>query len=137
MLKAKIFFALAYDLILLFAVWFAAAFPFVLWQGENFHQNPITLLVFQLYLLLVSYAYLSFFWLQTGQTPGLRTWHLRLIRNDGYLLTRRDCTVRFLLSLLSIATLGLGWLWIFFNKQHQSLHDQLSYTQIVVTEEDS
>ncbi|MBE0494251.1 MAG: RDD family protein [Thiomicrospira sp.] len=131
MLKAKIIFALFYDLLLLLAVWFVAAIPFLIWQGEGFETEPLTVLAFQIYLLGVSYIYLSYFWLQTGQTPGLRTWKLRLIRTDNYLLTRRDATIRFVMCLLSIATLGAGWLWLWFSKNHQTLHDQLSYTQIV------
>lgn len=131
MLKAKIIFALFYDLLLLLAVWFVAAIPFLIWQGEGFETEPMTVLAFQIYLIGISYIYLSYFWLQTGQTPGLRTWKLRLIRTDNYLLTRRDATVRFVMSLLSIATFGAGWLWLWFSKNHQTLHDQLSYTQIV------
>lgn len=133
MLKAKIIFALFYDLILLLSVLFFASIPFVLWQGEHFADQPLTLLSFQLYLLGVSYIYLSYFWLQTGQTPGLRTWKLRLVRQDGYLLTRKDSVLRFMFSLLSLATLGLGWLWLFFSPSGLSLHDQLSYTRIVAT----
>ncbi|HEY9016981.1 RDD family protein [Thiomicrospira sp.] len=131
MLKAKIIFALFYDLLLLLAVWFVAAIPFVIWQGEGFETQPMTLLAFQIYLLGVSYIYLSYFWLQTGQTPGLRTWKLRLVRTDNYLLTRRDATVRFVLSLFSIVTLGFGWVWLWFSKNNQSLHDQLAFTHIV------
>lgn len=137
MLKAKILFALFYDTLLLFAIWFVATLPFVIWQGENFHQQPMTLLAYQLYLIGISYIYLRYFWLQTGQTPGLRTWNLRLVRKDGYLLTSRDSLVRFIYSLLSIATLGLGWLWLFFNRNNQTLHDQFSDTQIVFTQPNS
>jgi uncharacterized RDD family membrane protein YckC len=129
--QAKILFALIYDLLLLFAVWFFAALPFVLWQGPGFEERPMALLGFQVYLLVISYVYLSFFWLQTGQTPGLRTWNLRLVRTDGYLLTRQDAHKRFFFSLLSILTLGLGWLWVLVNRNKQTLHDQLAQTKII------
>ncbi|UQB42999.1 RDD family protein [Thiomicrospira microaerophila] len=134
MLNAKIIFALLYDLLLLFAVWFFAALPFVIWQGPGFEKNPLTLVIFQLYLVMISYVYLSYFWLQTGQTPGLRTWKLRLVRLDGYLPTRHDANKRFFFSLISIASLGLGWIWLFFNNQGQTLHDRLSHTQIIHSE---
>lgn len=134
MLKAKILFALLYDLLLLSALWFVAAIPFVMWQGEGFHTRPLSLLSFQLYLIGITYIYLTYFWLQTGQTPGLRTWHLRLQRKDDYLLTRTDATLRFIYSLISVATLGLGWFWLFFNRNNQSLHDRLSDTYIVPTQ---
>jgi uncharacterized RDD family membrane protein YckC len=129
--QAKILFALIYDLLLLFAVWFFAALPFVLWQGPGFEKHPFILFGFQAYLLVISYVYLSFFWLQTGQTPGLRTWNLRLVRTDGYLLTRYDAHKRFFFSLLSILTLGLGWLWVLVHPNKQTLHDQLAHTHII------
>jgi uncharacterized RDD family membrane protein YckC len=129
--KTKIIFALLYDLLLLLAVWFFVAIPFVLWQGDNIQNSPATLFAFQVYLLGTTYIYLSYFWLQTGQTPGLRTWRLQLIRTDGYILTRRDSYVRFLFSLISVATLGLGWLWVFFNNRHQTFHDMMANTQII------
>lgn len=134
MLKTKILLAALYDLILILAVLFFAGLPFVLWQGGDFSDKPMVLLSYQIYLGVISYIYFSYFWLINGQTPGLRTWNLRLIRQDGYLLTRKDSIIRFILSLISIATLGIGWLWLFFNRDNQSFHDQFSYTQIVFTE---
>lgn len=134
MLKTKILLAALYDLILILAVLFVASVPFVIWRGGNFDEQPIILLSYQIYLLVICYIYFSYFWLINGQTPGLRTWKLRLIRQDGYLLTRKDSIIRFILSLLSVASLGLGWLWLFFNPNQQSFHDQFSYTQIVIAE---
>ncbi|AEG31224.1 RDD family protein [Thiomicrospira cyclica] len=129
--KTKIIFALLYDLLLLMAVWFFVAIPFVLWQGNSIQTSSATLFAFQVYLLGTTYIYLSYFWLQTGQTPGLRTWQLQLVRTDGYILTRRDSYIRFLFSIISVATLGLGWLWLFFNNRHQTFHDMMANTQII------
>lgn len=130
MLQIKILFALLYDALLLISVLFVTSIPYILWQGEGFTDNPINLLVYQIYLLVISYIYLSYFWLQTGQTPGLRTWKLRLTRQDDYILTRKDSIIRFTISLLSLATLGLGWIWVIFNPKKLTLHDQLSLTKI-------
>jgi uncharacterized RDD family membrane protein YckC len=113
------------------AIWFFVAIPFVLWKGDSIQTSSATLFAFQVYLLGTTYIYLSYFWLQTGQTPGLRTWQLQLVRTDGYILTRRDSYVRFLFSIISIATLGVGWLWLFFNNRHQSFHDMMANTQII------
>lgn len=130
MLQVKILFALLYDTLLLLSVLFVTSIPYLLWQGEGFTDKPLNLLIYQIYLLTISYIYLSYFWLQTGQTPGLRTWKLRLTRQDDYILTRRDSIMRFIFSLISLATLGLGWLWMFVSPNKQSLHDQLSHTKI-------
>lgn len=124
----KILFAFLYDLLLLMSVWFAAAIPFVIWLGPGFEQNTTSLISFQFYLIAITYLYLTHFWLKTGQTPGLRTWQLRLVREDGYLLTRHDANLRFFWAAL---LLPISWLWLFFSPKKQFLHDQLAHTKIV------
>ncbi len=57
----KIIFAFFYDLLLLCALWFVATIPFLIWQGESFAQTPLMLLAFQIYLIAISYIYLTFF----------------------------------------------------------------------------
>ncbi len=127
MLAFKIIFAFLYDLLLLTAVWFFAAIPFVIWQGGNFSSQPFTLLSFQLYLLAITYFYLSYFWIQTGQTPGLRSWKLQLVRKDGFLLTRQDANLRFITATLLF---WIGWITLFTSKR-QTLQDHLAQTKII------
>jgi len=105
--ELKIIFAFLYDLLLLCAIWFVATIPFVLWQGEGFDTKPLTLLAFQIYLIGVTYMYLTHFWVKAGQTPGLKTWRLQLVREDGYLLTRYNANLRFVLTASSFGLAGL------------------------------
>ncbi|BBP45408.1 hypothetical protein THMIRHAS_07810 [Thiosulfatimonas sediminis] len=128
----KIIFAMFYDFILLCAVWFAAAIPFVVWQGGGFADNDKINLAFQVYLIAITYIYLSYFWTQTGQTPGLRTWKLQLLREDNYILTRHNANLRFLLMVLFIA---VSWIGLFLPKK-QLLHDQFAKTKIVPVSRD-
>ncbi|WP_028486155.1 RDD family protein [Thiomicrorhabdus chilensis] len=130
--RFKILFALGYDFILLCAVWFMAALPYVLWQGETLQNRPAASLGFQLYLLAITYFYLTYFWTQSGQTPGLRTWKLKLVREDGYLLTRHNANLRFLWTVLFCL---IGWITLFTSRKQQSLQDILSKTKIVPTYE--
>ena len=132
MLAFKILFAFFYDLLLLCAVWFASAIPFVLWQGSEFHQKPLVLLSFQLYILAITYIYLSYFWVNGGQTPGLRTWKLRLVRNDDYLLTRQNAHLRFITACLFFS---VGWVTLFIPSKRQTLQDLLAGTKIVPIQE--
>lgn len=127
MSRWKIVFALVYDFILLLAVWFFAAIPVVLWQGGSLETKPFATLALQIYLLGITYIYLSYFWTQSGQTPGLRTWKLQLQREDGYLLTRHNANVRFMWSVLLF---GVALVGLLFGKK-QLLHDQLAKTRIV------
>ncbi len=129
MTRFKIIFAFFYDLLLLLAIWFVAAIPFVLWQGEEFDKKPLILLAFQIYLIGVTYMYLTHFWTQSGQTPGLKTWHSQLVREDGYLLTRHNANLRFVLTTLLFL---IGWIGLFTAKK-QLLQDTLGKTKIIAT----
>ncbi|MBO1924431.1 RDD family protein [Thiomicrorhabdus sp. 6S3-12] len=127
----KIIFAMLYDFILLCAIWFAASIPFVLWQGSGeFATDDKINLAFQLYLIAITYLYLTYFWTQSGQTPGLRTWKLQLQREDGYLLTRHNANLRFLLAVPLTLFFGLTLIG-FITPKKQLLHDQLAKTKIV------
>jgi len=128
MLAIKILFAFLYDLLLLLAVWFVSAIPFVLWQGAGFEQNPVKLLAFQTYLLTISYFYLSYFWTLNGQTPGLRVWHLQLVTSQGYLMSRYQANLRFLTGILLFT---IGWIGLFIPPVKQTLQDRISKTKIV------
>jgi len=131
--RFKIIFALLYDLLLLCAVWFVAAIPFVLWQGEAIQQSPVASLGFQIYLIAITYLYLSYFWIHAGQTPGLRTWKLKIIREDGYLMTRYNANLRFIFL---VPLCLFGWIGLFLMPQQQSLQDILAKTKIVPVDED-
>lgn len=127
----KILFANLYDLLLLLAVWFAAAIPFVIWQGGSFADKPAITLAFQIYMIAVTYVYLTYFWLQSGQTPGLRTWKLQLLTENGTLLSRYHANLRFVWTMLLFP---IGWIGLFFGNQ-QLLQDRLAKTQVVPVSE--
>lgn len=124
----KIIFAFLYDLLLLLAVWFVTAIPFVLWQGESLQTNTNSMIGFQVYLLAITYVYLTYFWTLNGQSPGLRVWKLKIRRVDGYLMTRHNANVRFILGILIFP---FGWIYLLFPKSTQTLQDKLSGTEIV------
>ncbi len=127
MTELKIIFAFFYDLLLLCAVWIFTAIPFVIWQGQGFEQKPLTLLAFQIYLIGITYVYLTHFWVKSGQTPGLKTWRLQLVRDDGYLLTRHNANFRFMLATLLF---WIGWIGLLTPKK-QLLQDIFSGTRII------
>lgn len=129
MLPFKIIFAFLYDLLLLIAVWIATSIPFVLWQGEALQNNWAAVSAYQMYLLAITYVYLTYFWVLNGQSPGLRVWKLRLQRTDGYLLTRHNANIRFVLGILLFS---FGWILLFIPKFKRTLQDQLANTEIIL-----
>lgn len=132
MTAMKILFANLYDLLLLLAIWFGAAIPFVLLQGGQFSDKPAIALAFQIYLIAITYVYLTYFWVQSGQTPGLRTWKLQLQTEQGQLLNRYHANVRFLFL---VPFCLISWVGLLFGKK-QLLHDQLAKTKIVAIHTD-
>ena len=118
-----------YDLLLLTALVLVVTFPFLAVVGDSTHGWKRNLL--QVYVLAVAGAYFVGFWTRGGQTLAMKTWHIRLVRADGGLLTRARAVHRYLLSLLSFFALGLGFLWALFDRDRQFLHDRLAGTAIV------
>lgn len=66
-----------------------------------------------------------------GQTPGKVLLDIRVVKVDGSPLTDSDALTRYLGYLLNTALLGIGWLWAFFDQNHQGLHDKLANTYVV------
>jgi len=123
----KILFANLYDLLLLIAIWFVAAIPFVLWQGQEFTDKPGVTFAFQIYIIAITYVYLTFFWIQSGQTPGLRTWKLQLVTENNTLLSRYSANLRFIFTIVFCL---IGWIGLFLPKQ-QLLQDRFAKTKII------
>lgn len=87
---------------------------------------------FRLWLALVPPLFFVLFWLKGGQTLGMRSWRLRVIRDDGQPLAWRDALKRLVGALLSWLPLGLGYLWILVDRDRLAWHDRLSGTRLVL-----
>jgi uncharacterized RDD family membrane protein YckC len=82
-------------------------------------------------LLLTWFAYLAWCWRRGGMTLGMRAWRVRIERVAGGRPGWGACGLRFLVSLLSAAAAGLGFLWSLFDPQRRCWHDILSNTRLV------
>jgi len=88
--------------------------------------------LFQLYLFLVLGAYFVACWSRGGRTLPMQTWKIRLVRGDGMSVGIGQAVLRYVLAWLSLLSLGVGFLWAFFDRERQFLHDRLAGTRIVV-----
>ena len=70
-------------------------------------------------------------WAWKGQTLGQMVAKVKVIKTDGLPVDLRIATLRFLGYLGCILTLGIGFLWIFFDKKKQGLHDKLAETYVI------
>lgn len=85
---------------------------------------------YRLFLMAQVGAYFIGFWWRGGQTPGMRTWRIRVERDDGGRLTLAGAALRFGAALLSVAALGAGFWWMLADAQARSWHDRLSGTRM-------
>jgi uncharacterized RDD family membrane protein YckC len=88
--------------------------------------------IYQVALVLVIVLFFGVFWTWSGQTVGMLAWRLRVERNDGSLLSWRDALLRLGGACVSLAALGLGYFWIWIDRDRLAWHDRWSGTRVVV-----
>jgi uncharacterized RDD family membrane protein YckC len=76
-------------------------------------------------------VYFTGFWAWRGQTPGKIIMGIKIIRTDSSPLTLTYALLRFAGYILSTLTIGIGFVWIGFDKRKQGLHDKIADTYVV------
>jgi uncharacterized RDD family membrane protein YckC len=121
--------ALTYDALLVLGIWFVLGIIFVaINDGEHVAtHNPFLPSA----MFIVLFWFNTHFWRRGGQTLGMRAWRLRLLNDDPGQLSLMQCLVRFLVSLISFLLCGLGYFWIWFDKDRLTWHDRYSNTRVI------
>ena len=122
-----------YEVLLLLALAFIAAFPYLAVLGDSTHGWKRHLL--QAWVLAVWGAYFVWFWSRGGQTLPMKTWKIRVVRFDGAPLGAGRALHRYALALLGLAAAGLGFAWALVDRDRQFLHDRLAGTALVEASE--
>ena len=68
--------------------------------------------------------------MRSGQTLGMRAWHLRAVSESGKPLARARRAARCVCGALAWAPAALGVLWLYLDPEHLALHDRLSRTRV-------
>jgi uncharacterized RDD family membrane protein YckC len=89
-------------------------------------------LAYRAALLGLIIGFFGWFWTQRGQTLGMQAWRLRVVREDGSRLTWFDTLQRLAAALVSLAPLGLGYFWVWVDRDKLAWHDRWTHTRIVV-----
>ena len=118
-----------YEVLLLLALVFIAAFPFLAFIGDSTQGWKRHAL--QAWVVVVWGAYFVWFWTRGGQTLPMKTWRIRLVRFDGAPLGAGRAIHRYVLALLGLAAAGLGFAWALVDRDKQFLHDRLAGTALV------
>ena len=88
--------------------------------------------VIQLYWLTVIATFYTYFWRSKGQTLGMQAWRLQLCNRDGGPATLKQCLLRLLAGAPALLLGGVGYWWIWFDRERGALHDRASGTRVVV-----
>jgi uncharacterized RDD family membrane protein YckC len=145
-----------YEALLLFGVVFIAVLVFDL-VTQSFHAFDLSH-VREAWIFVIIGLYFVFFWVRTGQTLAMKTWHIRLEDKEKRKLPLIKAIVRFFLAwmwflpglaisaqlkltpLHSFIIVGIGYLlWALtavFDENKQFLHDRLAKTRLVFVDID-
>lgn len=125
--------ALVYEALLLIAVVFIGALPFVMLTHGT--DRGIARPLFQAYLAALTGLYFAWQWRHGGQTLALRTWRMRIVTRGGASLSWARALRRFAFALPGTLLLGAGFLWALVDRDGLFLHDRLAGTKIIKEED--
>jgi uncharacterized RDD family membrane protein YckC len=125
----RLFATCVYELLLLIALWFISAWIFIVLFGDATHSYKRFFL--QAFLWLVTGVYFVWCWSKSGQTLAAQTWKIKLVNQAGVTLSIKEAIVRYVLASLSALIFGLGFIWIFVDKNQLYLHDRLLKSRFV------
>ena len=121
--------AILYDLLAVAALWFGAtAVLLALVTGGE--AIPPGTFYFPLVLAGVALAYFIISWRRAGQTLGMRAWRLVIAADDGDQPRTASLLARAGVGVLSLAALGMGFLWALGRPDRRTWHDLASGTHL-------
>ena len=95
---------------------------------------PVLAIIFWILAgLTVTLGYFPYFWVKSGQTPGLRMFGMRVVRDhDGSPIGVGAALLRlFGLYVIDGLVFYLGFIWIFIDKRKRCWHDLIAGTVVV------
>jgi uncharacterized RDD family membrane protein YckC len=106
--------------------------PFTGGEAITPQDSGVLEYIYRAALLVAIVLFFCVFWTRSGQTVGMLAWRLRVERSDGSLLTWGDALLRLAGACISLAALGLGYFWIWIDRDRLAWHDRWSRTRVVV-----
>lgn len=132
--------ALLYDAFLVAAIWMLLGYLVQFIFGPESNQvvegrvltDPLQDAVLFCLMLGSSATFYCYFWMSRGQTLGMLAWRLKVQDHHGDIVTLRQALLRFALAWPAFLCAGLGYLWLYLDKNGDALHDRLSGTEVVL-----
>ena len=106
--------------------------PFTTVMVDSTYYTPSDRLMEFLVFALFPALYVILFWVYKGATPGKMAISAKIVdATSGEHPAAPRFIARYVGYLLSMLPLGLGFVWIAFDKRKQGWHDKLSGTMVV------
>ena len=119
---------------MLLALGVITTFCFLPITGGEYVESggPALKKIYQVTLLVVWVSFYGLFWTRSGQTLGMLAWRLKLVRDDNEPIRWRDVLVRLAIGIPSLLLAGLGFFWLWFDRDRLTWHDRASHTRPIV-----
>lgn len=132
--------ALLYDAFLVFSIWMILGFLLQFIVGPDTSQlvdgrvqtNPVLDIVVFIGEVGSAATFYIWFWMRTGQTLGMIAWRIKTISADGGLINLKQGVLRWILAWPSFFCFGLGFLWLYIDRNGDALHDRFSGTRVIL-----
>jgi uncharacterized RDD family membrane protein YckC len=87
---------------------------------------------YQVALVAIAVIFFAGFWSNSGQTPGMRAWRLRVLQRDGTPARFNQGVLRFLYAGVSVLAAGCGFWGMLFDADKLTWHDRWSGTTVLL-----
>ena len=89
-------------------------------------------LLLMLLAIVVSLAYFPWFWWRGGQTPGMKVFRIRVVRDaDGGPVSGTAAVLRLLGYWVNQVVFYIGFIWILIDKRRRGWHDLIAGTVVI------
>ncbi len=132
--------ALLYDGCLVAAIWMVLGLLLLLIVGPERNQlvddvvqtDPILDVVLFLLMVASSSGFYIWFWTQSGQTLGMIAWRIKVESSTGGLISYPQGVIRYLTAWPAFFILGIGYFWLYIDRDGNAVHDKLSGSKVVL-----
>ncbi len=91
-----------------------------------------SMVVWLLAIFVIWLGYFPWFWAHGGATPGMKMFHIRVVREvDGGPVTGGQAIMRLIGYWVSSFIFYLGFIWILIDAHKQGWHDKIANTVVV------
>ena len=117
-----------YDLLPLAALWMIGTALLMPLTRGGIAANTIW---YDVYLLLIAFAYFGYSWTHGGQTIGGKAWRLKVVDEQGHAIDWPKAALRFVVGCVAVGLIGVGLLAAFLDPRRRMWQDMAAGTVVL------